>query len=78
MASVFTTLVGKPVGERQRGRPTCGWEDTVKIDLRKIGLRGVDWIHLAPNRNRWPAFSNKAMSATQEGYCSMELFIYLY
>jgi hypothetical protein len=28
--------------ERQRS----GW-DNIKMDLRKIGLDGIDWIHLA-------------------------------
>jgi len=23
------------------------WEDNIKVDLREIRLKGVDWIHLA-------------------------------
>jgi hypothetical protein len=30
-------LVGKPEGQRPLGRPTRGWEDGNRIDLREIG-----------------------------------------
>jgi hypothetical protein len=40
-------LGSKPEGKRQLGRPRHRWEDTIKTRLRKIGLEGVDWIHLA-------------------------------
>jgi hypothetical protein len=36
-------LVGKP-GERPLGRPRYRWEDNIKMDLRKIGWGGMDWI----------------------------------
>jgi hypothetical protein len=28
----------KPERERPLGRPRCGWENSVKIDLREIGF----------------------------------------
>jgi hypothetical protein len=28
-------------------------EDNIKMDLREIGLEGVDWIHLAEDRDQW-------------------------
>jgi len=28
------------------------------MDLREIGWGGVDWIHLAQDRDRWRAFVN--------------------
>jgi hypothetical protein len=31
-------LVGKPEGKRPLGRPTCRWEDNIKMDLREVGL----------------------------------------
>jgi hypothetical protein len=36
--------VYKPKGKRPLGRPRRRWEDGIKIDLREIGLGGVDWI----------------------------------
>jgi hypothetical protein len=29
-----------------------GQEDNIKIDLRKTGWEGMDWIHLAQNRDQ--------------------------
>jgi hypothetical protein len=29
------------------------WEDNIRIDLRKIGCEGVDWIHLAKDTDQW-------------------------
>jgi hypothetical protein len=35
---------GKPEGKRPLGRPRHRWEDEIRMDLREISLRGVDWI----------------------------------
>jgi hypothetical protein len=50
---VCKVLVGKPEGKRPLGRPRRRWEDGIRMDLREIGLRGVDWIRLAQDRDRW-------------------------
>jgi hypothetical protein len=34
----------------------------VKIDLREIGLDGMDWIDLAQDRDQWRALVNKVMN----------------
>jgi hypothetical protein len=39
-------LVGDPKGKRPLERPTHKWEDNIKMDLREIGNREVNWIHL--------------------------------
>jgi hypothetical protein len=41
---VHRVLVGKPEGKRLLRRPRHRWEDGIRMDLREIGLRGVDWI----------------------------------
>jgi hypothetical protein len=41
---VYKVLVGKPEGKRPLGRPWPRWEDGARMDLREIGLGGVDWI----------------------------------
>jgi hypothetical protein len=51
-------LVREPEGKRPLGIPRRRWEDNIKMDLREIGLKGVDWIHLAQDRSRWRAFVN--------------------
>jgi hypothetical protein len=52
---VYQVWVGKPDGKRPLGRPRPRWEDGIRIDLREIGLGGVDWIRLAQDRDRWRA-----------------------
>ena len=49
---VYRVLVGKSDGKRPLGRPRRRWKDDIKIDLREVGCRGVDWIELAPDRDR--------------------------
>jgi hypothetical protein len=49
---VYKVLVEKPEGKRPLGRPRRRWEDGIRMDLRKIGLGGVDWIRLAQDRDR--------------------------
>jgi hypothetical protein len=55
-------LVGKPEGKRPLGRPRRGWEDRIRVDLREIGLGGVDWILLAQDRERWRAVVSAVMN----------------
>jgi hypothetical protein len=44
-------LVGKPEGKRPLGRARRGWVDNIKMDLRKIGWDGVDWMDMAQDRD---------------------------
>jgi hypothetical protein len=52
---VYRVLVGKPEGKRPVGRPRHRWEDGIRMDLREIGLGGLDWIRLAQDKDRWRA-----------------------
>jgi hypothetical protein len=45
MRSAFTILVGKSEGKRPLGRARRRWE-------------GVDWIHLAQDRDQWRVLVN--------------------
>jgi hypothetical protein len=49
-------------GNRPLGRPRCRWEDGIRMDLREIGLVGVDWIRLAQDRDRWLAVASAVMN----------------
>jgi hypothetical protein len=33
-------------------RPRCRWEDNINMDLRDIGLCGMNWIHLAQYKDQ--------------------------
>jgi hypothetical protein len=59
---VYKVLVGKPEGRRPLGRPRCRWEDGVRMDLRDIGLEGVDWIRLDQDRDRRQAVVSAVMN----------------
>jgi hypothetical protein len=55
-------LLGKPEGNRPIGRPICRRVDNIKMDLRKIGWDGRDWIDLAQDRDQWRALVNTVMN----------------
>jgi hypothetical protein len=59
---VYKVLVGKPEGKRPLGRPRRRWEDGIRMGLREIGLRGVDWIRLAQYRDWWRAVVSAVMN----------------
>jgi hypothetical protein len=60
---VYKVLVGKPEGKRPLGRPRRRWEDgIIRMDLREIGLGGVDWIRLSQDRDRWRAVVSAVMN----------------
>jgi hypothetical protein len=58
----YKILVVMPGGKRPLGRLRRRWEDFIKMDLREIGLVGVDWINLAQHRVRWRALVNTVIN----------------
>jgi hypothetical protein len=57
------TICGwKPEGKRPLGRTRCRWDDDTRIDLKEIGWEGVDWMHLAQDRDQWRALVNTVMN----------------
>jgi hypothetical protein len=57
--NVYRVLVGKPERKRLLERPKRRWEDRMKMDLRDVGWGGggVEWIHLAQDRDCWQLLS---------------------
>jgi hypothetical protein len=51
MTIAYSILVGKPEGKRPLGRPRRRWENNVRMDLNEIRCEGVDWIHVAQDRD---------------------------
>jgi hypothetical protein len=60
MRNAYNILDGKPEGKRPRGSSKRRWEDNIRMDLREIGRKGVDWIHLAQDRDQRRSFANTA------------------
>jgi hypothetical protein len=48
--NAYRIFVGKPERKRPLGRPRRRWVDNIKMDLRKTGRDGMDWIDLAQDR----------------------------
>jgi len=44
MRNTYIILVGKPDGKRPLGRSRRRWEYNVRMALREIRWKGVDWM----------------------------------
>ena len=40
---LYRLLVGKPEGKRPLGRPSCRWEDNIKMNIQEVECGGMDW-----------------------------------
>jgi len=59
---VYRVLVGKPEGKRPLWRPRRRWENSIKMDLQKVGGGCEDWMELVQDRDRWRALVSTAVS----------------
>jgi hypothetical protein len=54
--------------EKLKGRdhseeiPRRRWEDNIRMHLRDTGWKGVDWILLVQDRDRWRSLVNMVMN----------------
>jgi hypothetical protein len=61
MRNADNILFGNPGGKRFLGRHRRRWED-IRMNLREIGWEGLDWMHLAQDRDQWWALVNTIMN----------------
>jgi hypothetical protein len=66
MRNAYNILVGKPEGVRPLGRPRHRWEVNIRMDLGEIVWEGVDWIHLAQDRDQLRALVNMVINFGDE------------
>jgi hypothetical protein len=57
MSHAYNISVVKADGLKPLGRPWRRFEDNIKMDRG-----GVDWIHLAQDRDRWRVLVNTVMT----------------
>jgi hypothetical protein len=62
MRNAYNLLVGKPEGKRSLGRPRRRWECNIRMDIREIGWKEVDWMHPAQDRDQWRELVNKLIN----------------
>jgi len=60
--SLYRILVRKHEVKRPFERTRLRWEDNIKMDLQEVGCRGMDWIELAQDKDRWPALVSTVMN----------------
>jgi hypothetical protein len=58
----YRISVGKPERKRPLGRPRHRWEDNIRMDLRKMGWGGMEWIDLDQDRDQWRSLVNMIMN----------------
>jgi hypothetical protein len=58
----YRVLVGRREGKRPLGRHRLKWEDNIKMDLQDVGWRGMNWIGLAQDRDKWRSLVNEVMN----------------
>jgi hypothetical protein len=49
--NAYKILVGKSEGKRALRRPRHRLQDNIRMDLREIWWEGVDWFHLAQDKD---------------------------
>jgi hypothetical protein len=58
MRNACKILAGKPEEKRPLRRPRHRWEVNIRMDLREIGWKCVECIHLSQNRDQcWPCMN---------------------
>jgi len=57
----YRSLVGRPDGKKPLGRLGVDG-DNIKIKFQEVGLRSMEWIELAQDRDRWRAVVDAVMN----------------
>ena len=42
--SAFKIVTGKPTGKIPLGRPRRRWEDSIRMDLKEMGINTRNWV----------------------------------
>jgi len=50
----YNILVRKCESKRPLGTPKHKWKDNIRMNLREIRWKGVEWSHVAQDMDQWP------------------------
>ena len=59
--SAFKILTGKPTGKIPLGRTRHRWENTIRMDLKEIGINTRNWVISSRDKDYWRALANAAL-----------------
>jgi hypothetical protein len=59
---MYKISVGKPEGKKPIGGRRHSCEDNIRMDIKGLGWRGMDWIDLAEDTEQWRALVNMVMN----------------
>jgi hypothetical protein len=62
MRSAYKSVVGVPERKRLLGRPRHRWEDNIRMNLREVRWKGMDWVCMAQDRDQWRTVVNTVMN----------------
>jgi hypothetical protein len=62
MINAYRILLGQPKRKRPLVGSTRRWEDDIEVYFCEIEFWGVDWIHMAQNRDRRMALVNTVVN----------------
>ena len=51
-----------PTEKRSLGWPRCRWENSIRKDLKEIGINTRNWVGSAQDRNYWRILVNAALN----------------
>lgn len=60
--NAYRNSVGKPESTKLLEKSRQRLEDTIQMNLYKIGVEGVEWIHLVWDSKFWQALVNMEMN----------------
>ena len=60
-SSMFKIIIGKATGKGPLGMSRNGWEEDIRMDLKRIGVNMRNLIHSAQNRNYSRILVNAAL-----------------
>ena len=60
--SAFKILRDKPTGKRRLGWHRHTWEESIRMDLKDIGINTRNWVDSTQDRDYWRALVSAALN----------------